>query len=206
MNRTLQNFKVGNIVIQLVAILVVNNLVFAEPSAEMQFHNVPVLVNPAAINLDFTVSVADEKFSFTISEFFSGKGITVTHKALMVHTAQAATADTAVAAIYCADIGLVVFYESSGHIVFNHSAHWLPSIDTCNVYGNSIQLIVMGVNRDDGANRVNSGELPPGGAEDNPEPSQKYTSGRCNDYRRGLVPLITGLSARLERDDIVYSS
>jgi hypothetical protein len=46
-------------------------------------------------------------------------------------------------------------------------------------------------------------ETLPGSAGGNPEPSQGYTLGRCNDYRRGLVLLITGQSARPERDEIV---
>ena len=40
----------------------------------------------------------------------------------------------------------------------------------------------------------------------NPEPSHRYTDGRCRDYRRGLVPLMTGKSARPEREEIVRHS
>jgi hypothetical protein len=40
---------------------------------------------------------------------------------------------------------------------------------------------------------------------DNPEPSREYTSGRCRDYWRGIAPLITSLSARPEREEIVHS-
>lgn len=56
------------------------------------------------------------------------------------------------------------------------------------------------------ANRVNSGNPLTGNAEGNPEPSQGYILGRCRDYWRGLVLLITSLSARLVRDDIVRAS
>jgi len=41
--------------------------------------------------------------------------------------------------------------------------------------------------------------------EGNAEPSRGYIPGRCRDYRRGSVPLITGQSARAERHDIVHS-
>ena len=37
----------------------------------------------------------------------------------------------------------------------------------------------------------------------NPEPSQRYTVGRCRDYLRGKVPLITGWSVPHPNDEIV---
>lgn len=52
-------------------------------------------------------------------------------------------------------------------------------------------------------NRVNSGNPATGDAVGNPEPSRRYTGGRCRDYRRGGAPLITGTSARPEREEIV---
>lgn len=54
-------------------------------------------------------------------------------------------------------------------------------------------------------NRMNSGKPETDNAVGNPEPSQEYTLGRCRDYRKGLVPLITGLSVRHESDEIVRS-
>jgi hypothetical protein len=50
---------------------------------------------------------------------------------------------------------------------------------------------------------VNSGEILTGNAEGNPEPSLRYIVGRCRDYWRSKVSLITSKSARLVRDDIV---
>ena len=49
-------------------------------------------------------------------------------------------------------------------------------------------------------------EALPDNAGGNPEPSQGYTLGRCNDYRRGIVLLITGQSAHPEREEIVCAS
>lgn len=55
-------------------------------------------------------------------------------------------------------------------------------------------------------NRMNSGKPVTGYAVGNPEPSRGYTLGRCRDYWRGLVPLITSQSVRHESDEIVQSS
>jgi hypothetical protein len=59
--------------------------------------------------------------------------------------------------------------------------------------------------RIDNEKRVNSVEPLTDNAEGNTEPSPRYISGRCNDYWRGKVLLMTSLSARSERNDIVYS-
>jgi hypothetical protein len=40
----------------------------------------------------------------------------------------------------------------------------------------------------------------------NPEPSRRYTAGRCRDYRRGIAPLMTGKSAHGETQEIVRHS
>lgn len=55
-------------------------------------------------------------------------------------------------------------------------------------------------------NRMNSGKPVTGYAVGNPEPSRGCTLGRCRDYWRGLVLLITSLSVRHESDEIVQSS
>lgn len=52
-------------------------------------------------------------------------------------------------------------------------------------------------------NRMNSGKPVTDNAVGNPEPSPRYTLGRCRDYWRGLAPLITSKSVRPERDEIV---
>ena len=52
---------------------------------------------------------------------------------------------------------------------------------------------------------MNSGNTLTDNAEGNPEPSRKYTFGRCRDYWRGKVLLITSKSVQLVREDIVRS-
>ena len=56
-------------------------------------------------------------------------------------------------------------------------------------------------------NRVNSGNATVSNGYANPEPSRKYTSERCRDYRRGSDLLITGIERPTSQvdDDIVHA-
>jgi hypothetical protein len=57
---------------------------------------------------------------------------------------------------------------------------------------------------------MNSGKPKGGSADGNPEPSQRYTAGRCRDYLRAAAPLMTGSASRTrpaqaEGEEIVHA-
>src|SRR5690606_20966129 len=75
------------------------------------------------------------------------------------------------------------------------TAKWLRTItpwacSTAVSAGDSSQRCLRGVIR--GVDGMNSGN-PSGSADGNPEPSRRYTAGRCRDYLRAAVPLMTGV-------------
>jgi hypothetical protein len=200
MSRTVNKQKVLKRVVELVSVYVVDNLVRAKSSAEMFFHNVTMLKSRAAFGLyDFVTMIPDVAVPFSVSSLFSEKRIAISLKPKPVLVAEAVPSYRLATPFNFAKIRGIMFLETAAHRVFNHSVHCLSSITT------SLLQTLMVVNRNDGSQRVNSGEAPTGNAVGNPEPSRRYTAGRCNDYRSGLVHLMTGMSARPEREEIVYS-
>jgi hypothetical protein len=197
MIRTRNNFKVANYIIAFVAIFMVNNLTIKQLPAKMSFHDKPMFKNTFSINIKQQITVADS--SRSSSSFILEEWVAMFPKPHVMFKAKSISMNFCRTFLDITNIGNGVSCKSARCLVFNHSVHYVPSLTY------SIQQLQMEVNRDNRVKRMNSVKLLTGHAEDNTEPSCGYIHGRCNDYWRGLIPLITRNSVRPERDEIVYS-
>lgn len=191
-----KNFKVRYCIVELVAVFVVNNLSFANGPSKISLHDSPMFKDLISINRNHPVPVIDSPFS--VGSSLAEKRITMISQPGVMHRAESFASDSLSAFLNAAKVGLSVLGKSSGCRVFDHSIHRNSSL-AC-----SLSRLQMDVKKNRSAKRVNSVEALVGcGPMGNTEPSLEYILGRCNDYRRGSVLLITGKNARRESDDIV---
>ena len=186
-------------IVQFVAVDMMDQFVTAEHPAQMTGHDVPVFKHARPVDGDVAVAI-QANAAFAVRCFRLPGRIAMTHQAQVVGVTQPTPAHGPIAALQGAVIGRVVRDKSTRGMVFSHAVHGSSSLAQYTIDANGIvpsgALVIK---------RVNSGEPRPGHAEGNPEPSRACTLGRCNDYRRGAVPLMTGMSARRESEEIVYS-
>ncbi len=188
--------QIGNSIICLVAVNVVNNLIVCQRSAKMLFHDVSMLRNTLPVHCYKLIASAEPAFS--IGTLLYEVRVAIARKAKVVLVAVTTAPYRLIAFPQLADIGLAVLDKTARFRVLNNSLHILSSL-ICH----SLQQTRTVVKKNDGANRVNCQETLTDNAEGNLQPSSGYTLRRFTDYWRGRVPLITSLSARLERDEIV---
>jgi len=187
MSSAIHNRKILNRVVEFVSINMVDNLAAFEFPSKVKLHNVPMLKHAFPIDrYDLVTVIPDVALPFSVSSLFSEKWISVPLVSEVVGVAEALAQDFFGAAFNTAKGMGGMLDKFSGCFVSNRSFHALSSLQY------SLPQTNMDCKRNGGANRVNSGEPLTGGAEGNPEPSREYTPGRCNDYRRGAVPLMTG--------------
>lgn len=199
MVRAESNNQIGRVVIKFDPVFMMNNFARLESSAKHLFSHVAMLKDALPVYDENAIPVIpDETLSLSICGFFEKERISVSLPSKPMLIAKPVTHDLAPASFDCAEIGDRVGNEFPG-FVFKNSVHASSSLTI------SLQQTVTVVKRNEDIKRVNSGEPRPGNAEGNPERSREYTLGTCNDYRRGKAPLITGMSARPEREEIVYS-
>jgi hypothetical protein len=180
------NNEIVGIVVEFVPVSMVNNFVVPEPSSENKFGNMSMLKNSLPIyNENAVAMITNEALSFSVGSLFSKEGISISLPSKPMFIAESMTSNLNSTSLNRTKILGGMGYESSG-FVFNHTVHTLSPIDC------SLPRIIMDVNRDEDNQRMNSGKLLLDNAKDNPERSLEYTLGTCNDYRRGIVPLITG--------------
>lgn len=192
-----KNSEIFRGIVKFVPVQMMDNFASQKGSSESMSHNMAMLKDTSTVQGNNPISLSGNS-SFPVSRFSTEIGITIADESLVMATAKS-FANNRRFATNRADIRLGMFLEFASFGVFNNAVH-LPSFLT------NIPQIKTVIKKDAGKNGVNSGEALTDGAEGNPEPSRGYTYGRCNDYRRGKAPLITGMSAPPERDDIVYSS
>lgn len=191
--------KIFDGIIKFVPVKVMDNFKSVQCPFQVRFENISMFKFKKSVNLDVPIPVLSQKSqTFTVGEFLAKKRIAVSPESLIVFATKTETENGRIATLNSAEVGGNMLDEFSCFVSL-HPVHDLPS------FLFSVTQIKTDSKRDNGANRVNSGEAQTDGAVGNPEPSQGYTPGRCNDYWRGKAPLITSLSARLERDEIVYS-
>jgi hypothetical protein len=191
--------KIFDGIVKFVPIQMMDNFTGLQNPSQVHFESMPMFKFKRAINFDIPIPVlSQESQTFAVGEFLAKDRIAVSPESLIMLAAKTETKNGRIATLNDTKVGGSMLNEFSCFVSL-HSVHNVPSFLT------SITQIKTDSKRDNGANRVNSGEALTGAAEGNPEPSQEYTLGRCNDYWRGKAPLITSMSARLERDEIVYS-
>jgi hypothetical protein len=198
MMETHNEFKIVNGIIEFVAVAMMDEFIVGERTTQEIFHDKSMLID------SFTISPQDliPRFckiisDFTISPFFAKVNVSISLEAEQMHIAKSMSSYSKRTPINLANIGLNMFGEFSGYRVFNHPMHYLSSLIT------KMPQMQTVVKRNIRANWVKSVNPKSSKGYGNTEPSRGYIPGRCNDYRRGLVPLITGMSARPERDEIV---
>jgi hypothetical protein len=196
MGRTGNQNEIIRGIVKFIPIRMMDDLGSEQRPAQFKRHDVPMFQNPFTFDSNHPVSLSSNS-PFTICRLFADIGVSMADKPQIMPVAKPMSLDRGPSADRTS-VRLGMFNEFASFGVFQNSVH-APSFST------NIPLIEMVVKRDGGENGVNSGEALTDGAEGNPEPSREYTPGRCNDYWRGKAPLITSLSAPLERDEIVYS-
>ena len=188
------NFKVLNCIVALIAIFVMDNFAFANGTPKVLCHYQPVFENALSIDVDHLVTVMERSLSSRSSALVERASMTEIPGVVL--EAESVAVDSGAAFLDNAHVGSLMADKSSGCRVLHHSVRKHSDI---------LPQQQMVVKRNRSAKWVNSVEPLTGHAEGNTEPSRRYIDGRCNDYRRGLTPLITGKNAHRESDDIVYS-
>ncbi len=194
MGRSRQETQVGNGVICLVPVSMVNDLVGGQRPIEMNLHNVSMFKHLPSVDCNKPVS-SGMSAALAVSGLLAKQGVAITPESLVVGGAITPAANPVFTVLDGTQIGRRVFHETPGYSVFPHSRQGSSSsVDSITRIGTAV------------IKRMNSGKPRPGQAEGNPERSWRYISRPCNDYRRGSALLITGMSVRPEREEIVYSS
>ena len=210
-----QKRKIANLIVGLIAINVMYVLSCGKLSSQASLHHYAMLKNDLTVNCDLPVSITSNP-TLSIGVLEPLEGVAVSDQSLIVDTAIPATTGASFASLDLAEIGFEVLDETSSILILDHAVHNLSPSP-------KVSLISMGCKRNGGKHRVNCWKpLRADNATTQPEtanvkarkivglgnqqPSLGYILGRFNDYRRGLVPLITGFSARPEREDIVYTA
>ena len=159
----------------------------------MLLHEIPMFINSPTVDGQYSITFPET--TFVISIALSKIGTAMTVETIPVFCTKPSPVNWGFMT-NCASAGNGTRDKSPRNLV-SLSRHIIPS------FTSTIPQYCGEVKKDDGAKRMNSVELLIGYAKDNAEPSLEYTQGRCNDYWRGLAPLITSLSVRPVRDDIV---
>lgn len=225
---TLDQFKVVDGIVKSVPINMVDNLRLSELPTYVLLHDMPVLKDSGTIREgDFPVTIRDNS-TFSVEVPCGDVGISESLESLIVDVTEPFGFMGEVApfngtdeigfslGLSLFDVGISMFpgplevhgthSPASGRFAATSNAafcgHSVPPSIRCDLFFEIAHLL----EKRNGKHRVNSGNPKFSQEYGNPEPSRKYTFGRCRDYRRDRVPLITGKSARLEREDIVRSS
>ncbi len=194
MSRSRQETQIGKGVVGLVPVFMVNDLVSGQGPSEINLHNVSMFKHLFSVDCNEPVS-RGMSAALTVGGLLAKQGVAVTLESLVVGRTVAPAADPVFTVLDGTQIGRRVFYETPRRGVFPHSGQGSSSsVDSITRIGTAV------------IKRMNSGKPRPGQAEGNPERSWRYISRTCNDYRRGSALLITGMSVRPEREEIVYSS
>jgi len=211
----LKEHKIFDGIVKAVSVDMMDNFGSSQFAAEALLHYKPVLVDAATIGKsNFSIPIGING-SLPVQVSFNNVGISETLKPLIVDIAKPLGLVGLVAARNSASkssfsLSLPMPYigiselSSSLEMFGTHSptpgiigttlnrtffnGHLLPPCLSVSLF----HKITQNNKRCNGKHRVNSGKPLTGNAEGNPEPSQKYTSGRCRDYRRGKALLITG--------------
>ena len=199
-NRTVNDLQIFDGVVEFVPVKMVDNFVSFQLPTEVALHNVTVFKNTLSIDGDEAVSLSADS-ALPVRSLLPGVRVSMLSEALEMGRAEPQTGDAAITS----NNGAAVWHRVASEPSFTVSLDSIHRLSSLLKVGVSILQNTTGRKWNDGAKRVNSGNPLTGGAEGNPEPSRGYTPGRCRDYRRGPVPLITGKSARPERDEIVHS-
>lgn len=199
MLRTGTDRKIGNGIVGLVTINMVDDFMPSQFSAEVSFHNVAMFVLSDTVNKDYSVSLRSDS-SFAVSPFLSKMGITIPNEAKVMSIAKAVTCNFSGATKDFADIGLFMLNEFASFVSYH--PHSLPSLQT------NIQQMMTVSKRAGDENGVNSGKSKSGYGYDNPEPSRVNGMKVTRKVQRLGVEEPTNktpTSAPPERDDIVQT-
>lgn len=218
--------QISNAVVTSISIDVMDNFGLEKLSSYAPFNNTAMFKDASAVNSDFEIAIWNDspcsarpdfgeqwvsmfieslimdiakpmgficlnatrdcakEISFSFCHSFPDVWIPILSSSLEMHGTEIPASGWAIASMNGAIVGYDIppetdglYHENASPVKRNHHDNW-----------------------------VNSGEPLAGHAEGNPERSRGYTPETCRDYRRGIVPLITGLSAQPEREEIVRSA
>ena len=189
-----ENSKIGQNIICFVSVDMVNMFISMQSSAKMLFHDATMFKNKNTITGNLAVSIFAAA-TFAIRSFLAEQRIAISGKPKVMGVTESMTTNPIFTYIHTAGIWVGMLCETAARWIFLHAFHDYPPLASQYTADANGGLLVI--------NWVNSGKLLPRQGGDNPERSRGYILGTCNDYRRGRVPLITGKSARLVREEIV---
>src|SRR5574343_135844 len=194
--------QIAKFIIHLVSVKMMNDLVRSEWPSQDLFCKVAVNGDSSSVDGNGRISLSPDS-SFSIGSFFPKVRIAIPCISKIVHIAETISSHRFLAAFDRTKIGIGMLLKFSV-LPFNHAFHLLSSLTLSRsvVYDNTTEKKGQ---EERCAKAGEFRETPNALGEGNPEPSREYTLGRCRDYRRSRVSLITGKSARLERDEIVHS-
>ena len=206
-------FKVVDGIIETVSVDMMDHLILLETPPQVLFHDKSVFGNAATIDGDLPISITVDRSipmgidlsEQGISEFLKPEIVEITKAIGFISSSTSRNSANKIGFALCqshSDVGISIF-SGTLKMLTTHipTSGWKRTVGNgadfsgfhdippkCELYAEIAQN-VKGICDE---NRVNSGKPLTGYAEGNPEPSRECTLGRCRDYRRGLVPLITG--------------
>jgi hypothetical protein len=207
--------KVFETVVKSITVPVMDNLLLAELPSYPLFHNVAMFVDALTFNSNLSVAISNYR-PLAMGIDLSEQWITETPESLVMDIAKSfgfvlsmapvnGTFESGFTFEHSVNTGncsrfskpLVMFRaETNGDCGFattiDRACDFFQDVPPCQCVFTLYHETAHNVKRASSKHRVNSGKPLTDNAEGNPEPSQKYTSGRCRDYRRGKVPLMTG--------------
>jgi hypothetical protein len=205
--------KIRKFIIQLVAINMMNQLLGRQLSAQVLFHYMTMFQDKFSVNCNNPITLCGNS-SFTASSPLSKMGIAISVPSQIVAITHSPFFGWLLAIqtnLLRKRKRMVAFtgtkLTSSSFDPRRFDMELFPAVLAIFYHGSPPEKQYMTdtshVSRGKRENRMNSGKPVTDNAVGNPEPSPWYTKGRCRDHRRGLAPLITGLSVRPERDEMI---